>query len=109
MRRFLDKAKSAFHDDDDTNNYAPAHGAPAQQPLPSTDQQANIQPPHPLEVMRYRYQHGTNLGSVFVLEKWLTGSMYAEGSPGSAELAAVQGLVKVCLFLPFLQSLSFSI
>lgn len=100
MKKFLHKAKAAFNDHDGANDsdYAPPSyggGAPAQQPFPTEDQPTEMQAPHPLEVMRYRYQHGTNLGSIFVLEKWLTGSMYAEGSD-SSELAAVKGLVKVC-------------
>lgn len=30
-----------------------------------------ISPATALDVLRYRYHHGTNLGSIFVLEKWL--------------------------------------
>ncbi|TKA81583.1 hypothetical protein B0A49_00355 [Cryomyces minteri] len=58
-----------------------------------TDQPATIQPPTPLDVLRYRYHHATNLGSVFVLEQWLTPSMYTQGSQ-SAELAAVSGWIQ---------------
>lgn len=39
--------------------------------------------------MIYRYQHGVNVGSVFVLERWL-GSMYEEDTNGSSELEAVK-------------------
>lgn len=35
---------------------------------------ARIQPPTADEALRYRYHHGVNLGSCFVLEKWLTPS-----------------------------------
>ncbi|OJJ47643.1 hypothetical protein ASPZODRAFT_64269 [Penicilliopsis zonata CBS 506.65] len=42
------------------------------------------------DIFRYRYQHGTNLGSIFVLERWLKGSMFIEGTQGSSELAAVK-------------------
>lgn len=97
MRKFMNKAKAAFddHQSDSSGQQSFASANQAhQEPLPSQDGPANINPPQPSEVLRYRYQHGTNLGSVFVLEKWLTGSMYAEGSSGSAELAAVTGLVK---------------
>ena len=81
--------KSAFTDDQ------PSYPAQQQQQsqMPMTDQPASLQEPSPLDVLRYRYQHGTNLGSVFVLEKWLTGSMYQDGSD-SAELAAVTGNIK---------------
>lgn len=47
-------------------------------------------PPTARDIFRYRYQHGTNLGSIFVLERWLTGSMYEDGTPGSSELEAVK-------------------
>lgn len=41
------------------------------------------------DILRYRYQYGTNLGGVFVLEQWLFGSMYDPGVSGSSELDAV--------------------
>lgn len=47
-----------------------------------------ITPVNRLDIFRYRYQHGTNLGSIFVLEKWMFGSMYS-GSEGTSELDAV--------------------
>ncbi|OKL60608.1 hypothetical protein UA08_04182 [Talaromyces atroroseus] len=46
-------------------------------------------PPTVADIFRYRYQHGTNLGSIFVLEKWLHRSMYEKHATGSSELAAV--------------------
>ncbi|KAL9111894.1 MAG: hypothetical protein Q9227_003744 [Pyrenula ochraceoflavens] len=42
------------------------------------------------EVFRYRYQHGTNLGSIYCLERWLYGSMFDENAQGGSELDAVQ-------------------
>ena len=42
------------------------------------------------ELYRYRYQYGVNLGSVFVLERWLFRSMFDEGAAGDSELDAVQ-------------------
>lgn len=45
--------------------------------------------PTPKDIFRYRYQHGTNLGSIFILEQWLYGSMYDQGVSGSSELDAV--------------------
>lgn len=42
------------------------------------------------DLYRYRYQHGTNLGSIFVLEKWLHKSMFEKDTIGSSELAAVK-------------------
>ncbi len=41
------------------------------------------------DILRYRYHHGANLGSIFVLERWLFGSMYDVGAAGSSELDAV--------------------
>lgn len=50
-------------------------------------------PPTEKDIFRYRYQHGTNLGAIFVLEKWLKGSMYEKGAEGSSELAAIKRFV----------------
>jgi hypothetical protein len=89
LKKFKTEMKSAFGDD------KPSYpGAQQQQSqMPMTDQPASLQEPSPLDVLRYRYQHGTNFGSIFVLEKWLTGSMYPENAD-SAELAAVTGNIK---------------
>jgi hypothetical protein len=90
LKKFKADMKSTFNNDD-----KPSYPAQQQQQsqMPMTDQPASLQEPSPLDVLRYRYQHGTNFGSIFVLEKWLTGSMYQEGSD-SAELAAVTGNIK---------------
>lgn len=45
--------------------------------------------PTPRDILRYRYQHGANLGSIFILEQWLFGGMYDEGVSGSSELDAI--------------------
>ena len=45
------------------------------------------------DVYRYRYHHGTNLGSIFILEKWLFSTMFEESAQGGSELDAVQALV----------------
>lgn len=45
--------------------------------------------PSQKEILRYRYHHGPNIGSIFVLEKWLHGSMFDAGAAGSSELDAV--------------------
>jgi hypothetical protein len=89
IKKFKTEMKSAFSADD------PSFPAQQQQQSqkPLSDQPADIQEPSPLDVLRYRYQHGANLGSVFVLEKWLTSSMYQENAD-SAELAAVSGNIK---------------
>ena len=43
-------------------------------------------------IFHYRFHHGTNLGTIFVLEKWLSGSMY-DGAAGESELDAVRAYV----------------
>lgn len=90
MKKILQSAKSHISRLDGQHDVAPAH---AQDQRPLTEKPSVAQPPSVSDVFRYRYQHGTNLGSIFVLEKWLTPGMYIEGSE-SAELAAVEGDVK---------------
>ena len=46
-------------------------------------------PPTYLDNFRYRYHNGTNLGSIFVLEKWLFPSMFEPTTRGDSELDAV--------------------
>lgn len=57
-----------------------------------------LSPPSSEDIFRYRYQHGTNLGAVFVLERWLFGSMYIDGINGDSELDAVNAFVFPSLF-----------
>lgn len=76
--------------------------APPQQQQPITpsspsDPNRYIVPPAPslTDVYRYRYHHGTNLGSIFVLEKWLHPSMFPAQATASqtSELEAVKASV----------------
>lgn len=53
----------------------------------------HIRDPTPLDILRYRYHHGTNLGSVYVIERWLTPSRFPDDAEGSSELAAVKAWV----------------
>ncbi|KAK0923281.1 Glucan 1,3-beta-glucosidase 3 [Friedmanniomyces endolithicus] len=93
IKKFLNKAKGAF--DDHHGGGGGGGGFPGQQQrIPMQDGQSTIQPPTPADVTRYRYHHGANVGSVFIMEKWLTGSMFPEHAQGSSELAAVEGWVK---------------
>jgi hypothetical protein len=69
MRKFFNKAKSQFQD-----------SSPPQKPIPQQNQQNAIQPPTAEDVIRYRYHHGVNLGSVFVLEKWLFSDIFIDRS-----------------------------
>ena len=52
-----------------------------------------LDPPSATEILRYRYQYGVNLGSVFVLERWLSPDMFVDGCTGDSELEAVQAYV----------------
>ena len=77
-----------------------------------TSQQAS--PPTTQDIMRYRYQHGTNLGGsklfihhvgtgeltqlVFVLEQWLYPDMHDEGVPSPSEIDAIVACVTPPLF-----------
>lgn len=49
----------------------------------------------PLDILRYRYHHATSLGSVYVIERWLTPSRFPNGTEGSksSELGAVTAWV----------------
>ena len=60
---------------------------------PTSKSPATFPPPSYKDVIRYRYHHGTNLGSIFVLERWLTPGMFHSDTKGSSELAAVEGWV----------------
>ncbi|KAL1600486.1 Glucan 1,3-beta-glucosidase 3 [Paraconiothyrium brasiliense] len=52
-----------------------------------------IQDPSALDILRYRYHHATNLGSVYVLERWLSPSRFPQDTSGSSELEAVKAWV----------------
>ena len=55
----------------------------------------NMQSPSQADVNRYQFHYGANLGSTFILERWLTPCMFHESAKGSSELAAVESWVKV--------------
>ncbi|QIW94888.1 hypothetical protein AMS68_000406 [Peltaster fructicola] len=85
---FMDKAKAKLGSGQGSGSHT------AQQPLQrQTDGPSSIQPPSYADVQRYRYHHGTNIGTLFILERWLCGNMFPEGSHGSSELAAAQARV----------------
>lgn len=85
MRKFLNKAK----DSSIGRKVTSSKSAAQQQPLRQNDTPSTIQPATALEILRYRYHYGTNLGSIFVLEQWLSGSMFVSGATGGSELDAV--------------------
>lgn len=89
MRKFFDKAKSSLSDGN--SQFPSSHNK--QQPMKKHDTPSTIGPPSTLDILRYRYHHGTNLGSIFVLEQWLHGSMFEPGVRGASELDAVNAYV----------------
>lgn len=92
MKKFLNKAKASLNPGQTES--PPYQGQQQQKVIKQDDTGSYIQPPSPLDVLRYRYNHGTNLGSVFVLEKWLNPSMFVAGAQGESELDAVHAYVQ---------------
>ncbi|KAL3428022.1 endo-beta-1,6-glucanase [Phlyctema vagabunda] len=84
MKKLLSKAKAALQDEFPQLQQSQQSQRQLHASHPST-----IGPPKPIDVLRYRYHHGTNLGSIFVLEDWLFPSMYPPETGGSSELDAV--------------------
>ncbi|KAJ4313942.1 Glucan 1,3-beta-glucosidase 3 [Neodidymelliopsis sp. IMI 364377] len=110
MKGFLHKAKAEWKDFSQRDSQP---GNPGQSPLQphrqhhpphnqsdhnqSTEQHHHpigINEPTALDILRYRYHHGTNLGSVYVVERWLQPSRFPDGAEGSSELAAVKAWVE---------------
>ncbi|KAH0542907.1 hypothetical protein FGG08_002767 [Glutinoglossum americanum] len=65
-----------------------------QKALERNDSPSTIQPTSRLEILRYRYHHGTNLGSIFVLEQWFSLSMFIDGAGSGSELDAVNASLR---------------
>ena len=91
MKGFFTQAKSELkaalrHPDVQSGNLHRTGGVGSQQ-------LNEIRDPTPLDIIRYRYHHGTNLGSIYVIERWLQGSRFPDGAEGSSELAAVKASV----------------
>ncbi|KAF2786437.1 glycoside hydrolase family 5 protein [Melanomma pulvis-pyrius CBS 109.77] len=57
------------------------------------DQPSTITEPTAIDILRYQYHHGTNLGSIYVLERWLYPSMFPDDASGSSELEAIKSWV----------------
>jgi len=87
MRRIISKVKSKLSSDDHGRS---SDAEPDHEPTrPPADGGPKMQPPAPLDVLRYRYQYGVNLGGVFVLEKWISPGMFQSGTEEGSELDAV--------------------
>ena len=66
---------------------------PSYLPGMAQDQPSTIVEPTATDIIRYKYHHGTNLGSVYVLERWLHPSRFPNGASGSSELESVKAWV----------------
>lgn len=101
MKGFLQKAKTEWKNHSQRGSQHEAAGSQHHQPHASSSHcppaehqnQSGINGPTALDILRYRYHHGTNLGSVYVVERWLQPSRFPEGAEGSSELAAVKAWV----------------
>ncbi|KAK3046989.1 hypothetical protein LTS18_013248, partial [Coniosporium uncinatum] len=95
MKKFFNQARGEFHNMFNDDNHASSHHHSGQQKVLAKPAPP-ISAPTRDDVIRYRYHHGTNLGSIYVLEKWLHGSMFPSDAPSNqtAELAAAQLNVK---------------
>ncbi|KAI9823093.1 MAG: Glucan 1,3-beta-glucosidase 3 [Phylliscum demangeonii] len=94
MKRLMQKARAGFFPSADASQPLAQTGGQqlvlkqTEQPAPATT--STVAPPTATDILRYRYHHGTNLGSVFVLERWLSPSMFVDGAAGGSELDAVR-------------------
>jgi hypothetical protein len=57
------------------------------------DQPSIIVEPTAIDILRYQYHHGTNLGSIYVIERWLHPSRFPDGAWGSSELESIKAWV----------------
>ena len=94
MKKLMGKAKSAFSD---TRSHSSDSCSDSQSDklltIQKQETQSKINPPTALDILRYRYHHGANLGSCFVLEKWLWPGLFESGARGDSELDAVEAYV----------------
>ena len=73
MKKLFNKAKAGLRDEKEFENTEPA-------------QFSAVRPPTLADVIRYRYHHGTNIGSIFIMERWLTPSTYHVSLPSGLPL-----------------------
>jgi aryl-phospho-beta-D-glucosidase BglC (GH1 family) len=97
MKGFVQKAKAELKSIAQHDSQASYQGSQSPSPHQTSDSSGaghplsnSIRDPTPLDIIRYRYHHGTNLGSVYVIERWLQPSRFPDGAEGSSELAAVK-------------------
>lgn len=63
-------------------------------PIPVTDTTTAGQAPSKAQLFRSRLNKGANLGAMFVLEKWISGDMFADDAEGTSEYDAVSRALK---------------
>lgn len=97
MKKLFSKAKASVADLAEKPASNPNEGFYQEQLPLQDDAPPSIRPPTQLDVLRYRYHHGANLGGIFVLEQWLYGSMFDPEAKGGSELDAVTAYVRVPL------------
>ena len=88
MRKSFSKAKFALSDS--ASQSSKSRSKLQQQPIERAPTLPVIEPPTVLDVLRYRYHHGANLGGFFVLEKWLQPGMFDPVADRDSELDAVR-------------------
>lgn len=93
MRKFIDKTKATLSN----STYQLPNTSSAPKPTHS--------PPSTLDLLSYRSHHGTNLGSILVLEKWLFPSMFSPSAQGDSELDAVTAYASPYLATPLAESM----
>ncbi|KAK6541930.1 Glucan 1,3-beta-glucosidase 3 [Orbilia ellipsospora] len=71
----------------------PVPPRPGQNVLLASENEPLLAEPLERDVLAYRYHHGTNLGAIFVAEKWLFGTVFAPNAQGDSELDAVASQV----------------
>lgn len=96
MKGFFQKAKAElqnFNQRDQSGQFAGYPDHHNYQPEHRGSHGHGIHEPTPLDIIRYRYHHATNLGSIYVIERWLQPSRFPDGAEGSSELASVKAWV----------------
>ncbi|KAG9248352.1 glycoside hydrolase superfamily [Calycina marina] len=85
MKNIFSKAKSTLKALDSPLEFN-AKSTPRKTSVTQDSRPSAISPPTPLDIFRYRYHHGINLNSIFVLEKLRFGWMIPPEAQGGSEL-----------------------
>ncbi|PQE25725.1 hypothetical protein CJF30_00000445 [Rutstroemia sp. NJR-2017a BBW] len=89
MKKLLQRAKSHILSDSSTDTDTPPTNTPHQS-YP-TSHHSTIRPPTARDIIRYRQHFGTNLGGIYVLEKWLFPSLFPDSCKATPlVLASIQ-------------------